>query len=429
MADANLFGVISAMVAPLLVALAVDGRWRLGAWLACAALPISWMATWASGSRSSMPVVLVGVASLIWGLWRSSGSRRVAIVSSGAVLAIAVFVGVLLTQTQSGIVGPLARFNTDFRPRLDAGWLTVARDKLLTRDGYGVITTAIIRESPLVGIGIGAFNPLVYLYSWQLFQRVIPADNAQNWYRHQFAELGALGSLGWLVWVVQAGVLLVTARVRRRRLTGTVLRSLLVAFGLISLVGVPGQNVVVAAIIWAFTFAFAGETGRRPADAPPSSIQPRWWAVLWILVVVYAAAMAYVGMTLLRPPVQAMRAGLNYASGFYPKDGDAPYVWTAKHAVAVVPTAGRWLTLESIVNHPDAYKNPVGVKVWVDGALVMNKSVTSSFPITASVELSGGADRVMIETWVSRINRPSDSGGDDHRELGMAVGWKFRNQE
>jgi hypothetical protein len=426
MADANLFGVISAMFGPLLVALALDRRrWR-GWWLAFAVLPVSWLAVWASGSRSSMPLVVIGAVSLVWGFWRSSGSRRVALMTTAGVAMIAVVVAVLLTQSQPSVVGPFARFNADFRPRLDADWVVEARNKLFTRDGYGVITSAVIRESPIVGIGIGAFNPLVYLHSWQLFHRVIPADNAQNWFRHEFAELGALGSVGWIGWVTIFVGFLVTARVNRRHLTGAVLRGLLIGLGLISLVGVPGQSIAVALMFWTFVFAFAGEADRWKREGDISAPSPRlWWALVWILVVVYAAAMVYVGMTFLRPPLQAMRAGLNYASGFYPKDDESAYSWTGKRAVTVVPVSGRWLDLELIVNHPDAHKNPVDVKVFVDGRLTVSRSATSSYPITGSVELKPGADQVLIETWVSRVSRPSDFGGDDTRELGMAISWKF----
>jgi hypothetical protein len=426
MADANPFGVISAMFGPLVVALVMDGQRRRGWWLAFVALPVSWLVVWASGSRSSMPLAFVGVVSTVWGLWRLSGSRRVTVLSSVAVAAIAVTVGLILTQSQSSLVGPFARFNADFRPRLDPNWLVEARDKLLTRDGYGVIATTVIRESPIVGVGVGAFSPLVYLYSWRLFHRVIPADNAQNWIRHEFAELGALGSVGWITWVVMFSGLLATARINRQHLAGTVLRGLLIGFGLISLVGVPAQNIAVAVMFWTIAFAFAGEAGRwrRQVEASTSSARVLW-ALVWVLVGLYAAVMVYVGMTFLRPPLQAMRAGLSYASGFYPKDEDSPHAWTGKRAVTVVPVSGPWLALESIVNHPDAYKNPVAVKVWVDGKLVVSRSVTSSYPITADVELRPGTDRVMIETWVSRVNRPSDFGGDDKRELGMAIEWKF----
>jgi MFS family permease len=426
MADANLFGVISAMFGPLLVAVAVDGQDRRGRWLAVAALPVSWLAVWASGSRSSMPLVLIGVVSLVWGFWRSSGSRRVALLSSAAVVTIAVVVALLLTQSHSSVVGPFARFNADFRPRLNADWLVEARDKLLTRDGYGVITSAVIRESPIVGIGIGAFNPLVYLHSWQLFHRVIPADNAQNWFRHELAELGVLGSVGWIAWVVIFGGFLVTARVNPRHLTGIVLRTLLIGFSVISLVGVPGQSIAVTLMFWTFAFAFAGEAGRLRREGEVSTPIPGLrWALVWGLVGVYAAAMVYVGMTFLRPPLQAMRAGLNYASGFYPSDGGSPYYWTEKRAVTVVPVSGRWLSLELIINHPDAYKSPVDIKVWVDGRPVLSQPVTSSYPITARIELSPRASRVLIETWVSRTVRPSDFGGDDHRTLGMAIAWRF----
>jgi hypothetical protein len=129
-------------------------------------------------------------------------------------------------------------------------WVQSAAGYLWTRNGYGLIAGDMIRRSPFVGIGIGAFNPLVFLYSWQRFHLIIPPDNAQNWFRHQLAEIGVTGSMGWMVWRGSFLALLITARECANQLSGTVLRLSLIGFGLISLVGAPGQDIVVILTFW-----------------------------------------------------------------------------------------------------------------------------------------------------------------------------------
>ncbi len=106
----------------------------------------------------------------------------------------------------------------------------------------------MIREHPLAGVGLSAYHVLVPDYRVFVGQ-TLPFDNAQNWWRHQAAELGILGGamlFAWsavLIWKVLAG-----RTAPRQRFTATAVRGLLVGLGLCSLLGMPTQSPLV--LLW-----------------------------------------------------------------------------------------------------------------------------------------------------------------------------------
>ena len=69
------------------------------------------------------------------------------------------------------------------------GWLRY----IWERESYGTAAIQMVRDSPLVGIGVGTYHMLVPDYAQALVGASLPPDNAQNWVRHQLAELGVLG--------------------------------------------------------------------------------------------------------------------------------------------------------------------------------------------------------------------------------------------
>ena len=71
---------------------------------------------------------------------------------------------------------------------------------LWTRGGYGTVATRMVRDYPLTGVGIGSFNWMAPDYWRTLANDRLPFDNAQNWWRHQLAELGLVASLPVIVW-------------------------------------------------------------------------------------------------------------------------------------------------------------------------------------------------------------------------------------
>ena len=427
--DANPFGVISAMWGPVIFAIAIE-RWSGWRRLAgAAALPLSWLAVWASGSRSSLPIALLAVVIIVYWYVRSVESKRVVRLAAVAGMLVLLVAAGGIAARRSGVESPMARVTSSFAPRWSLEWASGAASKLQSRDRYGTLSAIVIREFPYVGIGVSAFHGIVPIYAQKVLHVVLPPDNAQNWFRHQLAELGVIGSLGWMLWVAWFVGLLAFGRPKGGRpLTTGVLRGVLVGFGLISLVGMPGMDVSVVFTFWALAFWFLAllEPGYREALGR-RLVRPAWWIVVWLTVLGYAVATAYVGWTDLRPPVRAAAADLDYSYGFYPSRGSETFRWAAKRAVAVLPTPSdrRWLQVEIRVERLNLARKPVDVRVWTDRHLVVRAQLSSVDPVTRYFKVPDGHSRVMLETWVSRTLRPRDFGVDDDRELGLIVDWHF----
>ena len=64
--------------------------------------------------------------------------------------------------------------------------------ELWTRGGYGPVATRMVQDYPFTGVGIGSFNWMAPDYWREIANDKLPFDNAQNWWRHQVAELGLI---------------------------------------------------------------------------------------------------------------------------------------------------------------------------------------------------------------------------------------------
>ena len=168
--------------------------------------------TWTSGSRTSLLCALIGLGAIVHIAVSRSASRRkllIAVGVAGLVLAAAA------TRLAPSVQGPLRRVS-EVLPGLSADNLRRAVVKLWEREGYGSAAMAMIADEPLHGVGVGTFHMLSSDYVFVLRHIRIPSDNAQNWFRHQFAELGALGSIGWIGWcVLMAAAILCRAQAQR----------------------------------------------------------------------------------------------------------------------------------------------------------------------------------------------------------------------
>jgi hypothetical protein len=359
-------------------------------------------------------------------VYESRPAVRMAAVA-GVLVLLAVAGGI--AAKRGTVDSTLVRATAGFTPRWSLEWLSEVAARLERRDGYGTLAAAVIRESPYVGIGVSAFHTLVPIYAWKVLHGYLTPDNAQNWFRHQLAELGVFGGLGWMVWVGWFLALLVLGRAKTGRpLTTSVLRAVLVGFGLVSLVGVPGQDVAVIFTFWTLAFWFLALLGPSYGETLGwRVVRPAWWGVAWLTVLGYAVATAYVGWTDLRPPVRAAAANMDYTYGFYPPQESQTRRWAAKQAVAVLPAPAdrRWLQVTIWVERLNLVPKPVDVKVWTDRHLIVRAQLSSVDPITRYFKVQDGQSRVMLETWVNRALRPLDFGVDDRRERGLMVDWHF----
>jgi hypothetical protein len=428
LADANPFGVLSAMWGPIIFAIAIErwSGWRRVAGVA--ALPLSWLAIWASGSRSSGPIAALALGVLANRYVRSHESRRGLRLMRVATALVLLAAAAGIAARLSAVASPIARATVYFAPNWSLDWASTAFSRLQSRDGYGTVASAVIRDFPSFGLGVGSFHMMVPTYAWKLSRAILPPDNAQNWYRHHLAELGIVGSLGWILWVGWFVWALAFGRTSDARpLTAAVLRAVLVGFGLVSLVGMPGQDVAVVFTFWTMAFWFLAllqPVARRTLERP---VGPAWWTVVWMLVLGYAAATAYVGRTTMSIPVRSAAADLDFSYGFYAPEAGGAFRWAAKNAVAVLPAPSdrRWLQVTVWVQHIDLPKKPVDVKVWADRQLIVRTQLSTIEPVTRYFKVPDGDRRVVLETWVSRTLRPRDFGVPDDRELGLLVDWKF----
>lgn len=414
--DANGMGALAALWIGGLTAYARRfSRWALP--LQALALMAGWVAVWASGSRTGFAAaIIVTLALLVDMARRTPGrtARRYRLPILAAVLTAAI--GLALLGQAAGPVARIARLVNEQSPGAVVGEL------LWVRNGYGTHAVSMIRDHPWVGVGIGGYHLLVSGYA-SLSGNGAKADNAQSWYRHELAELGVLGSLPWIIWVI----LFASFMLHRRSQLGSearILRAALVAFALVSLLGVPAQLTMVAVTFWTFAAWFVK---LAPDAPPPAPVAARAWVAVALLCGVHAAGTAATSAHDLRPPLRAARLNRPFTYGFYPPEPDGlggEQRWARRRAAVLLDRAGGWLELRVSVNHFDLDSHPVKARAWLDGALILDTELRSPAPAVIRVPLEAAGGKALLETWTNRTVWPPDIGVEDERELGLLVSWK-----
>jgi hypothetical protein len=291
------------------------------------------------------------------------------------------------------------------------------------RYGYGTSAVQMIREHPLSGTGIGSFHTLVNDFSVTVNGWSLVPDNAQSWYRHMLAELGVLGSVPWILWcAIFAWTLFSRPAPSADRLAVAVLRGTLAAFGIISMMGMPGQSMPVTLTLWTLAFWFTMEHGRREEQRPWSRAA---WVATFVLVIAHAGLTYADARGDLLPRNRSMRFGWSYQYGLSDlepsADGTPGRRWTELNSLAVLPVKGRVLKFVGWIDHPDADERPVHARVWADSRLVWDDDLKRSAAIFLDVTPGRGKTHMVIETEISRMWRPSDFGRRDQRLLGLSV--------
>lgn len=430
MLDANAYGVLAAIWAVVLFGAAANmhsrSPVRFAAWAIAA---LAGVGAWMSASRSCLVILVCGVtvaASHAFTRMRNmspEARRRVAVILTASIVVL----GILGAQIKAGPVQRLMESLPD-------GPGPIVRE-LWNRGPYGPAAALMIRESPLVGIGVGAFHFLVHDYSMRATYIRPGPDNAQNWYRHQFAELGVLGSVPWIVWLALFGALVV--RSRRVALASPLasgLLSALIGFALASLVGVPGQNHAVAITLWVLGFWYVRVAAPNATQMAgrAASIDARWpWAVVAVVVLLHGAATLRAAEGDLRVPNRAAVGGWRYSYGFYGPEKDADgreFRWAGKRALVVLDAPTRWMKLTVAAPHLDITRRPADVKVWCDGITIFDTRITDRARLTRYLLIPERKQRVVVELTTSRVSRPRDIGIADDRELGLWVAWEFTSE-
>jgi hypothetical protein len=397
------------------------GRLKQGGRLVVAiGVAAGWLTVWATGSRTAFAAAAIVTAFSLVGSVKSGEVRRH--LTAGRVLLFAGAVTAVVLVLVIGnlrVVGPLRRFQPTLPQPSAASVRAFAAEQLWIRNGYGSTASAMIAESPMVGFGAGMFHVLVPQYGELLLPGLpLPPDNAQNWFRHQIVEFGLLGSVGWIAWVVAFGWYVLTRPAPATAWTG---RGMLVAFAVISLVGMPAQDVSVAMTFWTFAFWYVSLVGGGSKGSPTS-----WgsWIVIAIVIAAFGAGTLHLAVGRLRVARRAQRVGWPYSYGFYEPEPDGAggeFRWARGRAVAVLDAPTRWLALTVSANQPDVGVRPVDAKVWSDGHVALKAHFISAEPLTGYVRIPAGERRMVIETWVSREFHVAA----DDRTLGLRVKWDF----
>ena len=401
MLDANSFGFSSAIAASLAGATLLYTRWRV---LAGVAVVVLACGMWTSGSRTALLTLVAGLIGVAVGAARRMGSWQARVIPIAALAATALLVlAITFTLDVGGRSSPLQRLIATL-PTQGAS-LAETLASLWDRDGYGAASMTAIAEYPVSGVGVGAFNLLSSDYAFSLGGRAIQPDNAQNWWRHQLAELGlAGGAAALLLSLVLAAMVISTPPRSEWAAASAVIKALLSGLALASLVGLPTQHPVLSltAAVLAYSLLATAQPGwwsRMRGATPPA------WAVAWTLVALTALLQWQSAQGPLRVISRAMRYGFAYAYGFsapIPSQEYAALRWTDRRAAAVLNVPARWLELHVFVEHPDAATRPVHVRVQAGAIRIIDEDVASATPLVRLVEVPLGARFFPIELDVSR---------------------------
>ena len=420
MLDANAYGAVAAVAGPLaFVSLPRLVNRHVRA-LQASVLAINWAGAWMSGSRTALLCGVFATLLLAYELVRSSARDEVASRNTWSLLA-GVAVVVLVLAIGAGAIGPLERMRSAGTPV----------QELWTRGGYGSVATRMVRDYPLTGVGIGSFNWMAPDYWREIANDKLPFDNAQNWWRHQVAELGLIASLPILFWSVWMAWLVVTRRASAaHRLESQTLRGLLIGIGAASLVGMPTQNPLVLLMFFACAARFEtltrGEQILNPdarVPAPDRRLPMIAWAAAFLIAVGYAGAQLVLARGPLKPLERAAHTNRDYIIGTYPGESlpQGQFRWTRRRATFALAAQSRHLMIRYHVEHPDVATHPVRLRISTPCQTIVDRVFTDMSVDGQALELPEGQTRVVFDTEVSRTWRPTDFGKLDRRDLGAAV--------
>jgi O-antigen ligase len=415
MLDANTAAMTAVLWAPVAVALALGRGARLWPGVAIYLLLLAGM--WGTGSRTGLLALSIGTAGVIVAAGERAGVPRRRMVFAALAAAAIVGAAALAIAPRTAFGSPLRRV-FDRLPSLEAGDLRRFGDELWMRFGYGKAAAAMTADHPVSGVGVGAFHVVVpdYLYRDGRLHPV--PDNAQNWWRHQIAELGVAGALP-LLWLS----LLVAHRVWRGWRTPhdpprLVIACVLAGVGIASLLGVPTQHP--ATLISFLTLLFWLTATWDRGDEPGRVAAARWrWSAAFALAALVAAGQARAAAGDLGLPRRAQKSGLPFAYGVTAPEGLSEFGefrWAAGRGVSVQPPLGPWLQLTIWTAHPDVASRPVHYEVALDGRAVVSADSHDREPRTYYLQMPRGERMIVLEFAASR---------DVHRDraLQLATAW------
>jgi hypothetical protein len=422
MLDANSYGLCAALAAPIgFLAMRTLAPGRPAA--AIAVFAVNFAGLWLSGSRTTLLCGVLGAIALIIGVMREQRSqsqwlrRAVLWMPAGALAVLAIM---MLTKTTNPIQRAL-----DIPP----GRAGLA--ELWNRGGYGPIALRMTREYPFTGVGSGSYRMLAPDYGRALLNDALPPDNAQNWWRHQIAELGVFGGA-----LIIGFSLLVAWRVLTGRdgnadpAAAWTVRGLLVGLGATSLFGMPTQSPVVLCWFFGLVAWFA----RLVPDAPRRELgsgEPRVaWLVAVALAIAYAGGHLVLARGSLHPVERARQAHRDYVIGAYPPEplpGTSQFRWTGEESRFFWAVKSPYMVVRFWSQHPDIATRPVHVTVTSPCGVLFDEDLTSDTSMSLGMAVPQNQRTLEATVRVSRTWSPADVGEADTRQLGVGILADFSN--
>jgi hypothetical protein len=421
MLDANAYGVCAALAAPI----GFLGMRRLAPHApsaAAAVFAINMAGMWLSGSKTTLLCGVVGAVALMVGLWRERRASSAA--SAQAVIWIPVgLLAVLAVAMVTPAASPIERA-LDIPPGR-AG----LKEILWIRGGYGPIALRMTREYPLTGVGVGSYRILAPDYGREMADDALPPDNAQNWWRHQIAELGVFGGALIIAFSVLVAWRLVTGRERDPDVaSASTVRGLLLGLGAVSLFGMPTQNPLVLYWLLALVAWFAWLVPDPPRRRETHAIEARFaWIIAAGLAMGYAAGHVMLAAGPLHPAQRAQRANRDYVIGAYPPEplpGSNEFRWTGEEARFVWAVKARFMAVRFWAHHPDIAARPVHVTLTSPCGVLFDEDLTSETSMSLGMALPEGQRTLEATVRVSRTWTPSEV---DDRQLGVGIVADFSN--
>jgi hypothetical protein len=300
---------------------------------------------------------------------------------------------------------------------------------LWNRGGYGPIALRMTREFPLTGVGAGSYRILAPDYWRAMANDALPLDNAQNWWRHQIAELGVFGGA-----LIIAFSLLVAWRVLRGRerdgrerdvASASTVRGLLIGLGVTSFFGMPTQNPLVLYWFLGLVAWFAWLVPDPVLHRDTHAREPRVaWVVAAALAVAYAAGHLLLAVGPLHPAQRAQHANRDYVIGAYPTEPlpeGNEFRWTGREARFIWAARTRYMAIRFWAHHPDIASKPVHVTVTSPCGLLFDEDLASDASMSLGMALPEGQRTLEATVRVSRTWSPSDAGEPDDRRLGVGI--------
>jgi hypothetical protein len=243
-------------------------------------------------------------------------------------------------------------------------------------------------------------------------------DNAQNWWRHQIAELGLIGALP-SSWISVLVVLVVwRSMVRHRESIPVVAGAVVAGVGTASLLGVPTQHPATWIACATLLFWLIAIDRRETRDRAHPAAAGQWIAALLIAIVV-AAGQGLAARGDLRVPRRAQVSELPFSYGVTATEGLSEFGdfrWVSARAVAVWPISGPWLQLTVWAPHTDVATRPVSYRVLLDCRDIITREVGDRSPQSYYVQAPRGERWLMLEFRGSREVNPD-------RALQIATAW------